>query len=258
MPGEQGVAARGAVGGVPGPGLDFPGAGRGLEDVTALMREVNAIRDQLLKEQTGRKKKKKKKKKKTGHRRGSSSSSSKDSDARERERSRQRRHSSSSSSSTEEKFMVWTAGRGRKVTVDMETRVEQEKFKTRSDLIAFASKHPGALSAHFLNLVHQKLNQGRIHHSTDLHKVNVSQWATQFAGLSEVRDQREAQTLAAAMDRINRNQLAEAMDLIAQRLISIQKAKASKGSSWEKSEALELIAPQGNVAAASSMLRLAA
>eukprot|EP00973_Karenia_brevis_P012307 1671481-Karenia_brevis.AAC.1 len=65
-----------------------------------------------------------------------------------------------------------------------------------------------------------------------------------YAGLTEIRHMREVQNLALAMDHINRAELKQAMDVLAQRVITIQAAKR-KGGSWEKAEGLELLPPSG-------------
>ena len=89
---------------------------------------------------------------------------------------------------------------------------------------------------------------------SDLMKVNVAQWASQNAGLSDIRDIREVATLSHAMDAINRREAAMAMDILAQRILAIQLAKR-KGGSWEKAEAVELI-PDSSGLSASPMLSI--
>ena len=59
-------------------------------------------------------------------------------------------------------------------------------------------------------------------------------------GLTELRDKREALTLATIMDHINKDSLSEACDIIASRLLALQEAK-SKGGTWEKAATKELI-----------------
>lgn len=58
--------------------------------------------------------------------------------------------------------------------------------------------------------------------------------------MREMRDQREIQTLDAIIDALNGAQYARAVDLCAQRIKSVQRAKGDKGS-WEKSSLLELL-----------------
>eukprot|EP00974_Lingulodinium_polyedra_P068884 6670192-Lingulodinium_polyedra.AAC.1 len=65
-------------------------------------------------------------------------------------------------------------------------------------------------------------------------------WAQQFSGVSELRDQREVLTLCKCLDHLNRHEVPEAVDTLAQRVVSVQAAK-QKGGSWEKSELMELI-----------------
>jgi len=111
------------------------------------------------------------------------------------------------------------------------------------------------LSGYFLAMIHQKLSHGLVKHTSDLHRVSVSQWAAQHSGLTEVRDQREVATLAAAMDAVNSRCLEDVMDIMAQRILAIQQAK-KKGGSWEKAEAIELVTGMGTGATASGLLRL--
>ena len=61
----------------------------------------------------------------------------------------------------------------------------------------------------------------------------MTTWAQAHSGLTELRDQREVQTLALVMDLINAQDLATAMDVLAQRIIAIQQAKAKGGSCTE-------------------------
>ena len=62
--------------------------------------------------------------------------------------------------------------------------------------------------------------------------------------MTELRDQREALTLSAIMDAINRRELATAADILVSRLVALQFAKR-KGGSWEKAAKLELIPEPG-------------
>ena len=122
--------------------------------------------------------------------------------------------------------------------------LEQEKFKSRTDLLAFSMRHPGALTAHFLNVVHRRLSRGVPQKYKDLSQVSVAQWAEKYSDLTEVRDQREVMTLAEALDRLNRNDVEACADIICQRIQAIRQAK-KKGGSWEKAESLELITGGG-------------
>ena len=176
-----------------------------------------------------KKKKKDKSKKSKKKKRGSSSSSS------------GRSRSGSSSSSASEDFLRWRQeGKTKRVKPEELRRLEAQRFKARGELLTFAAKHPGALSAYFLSMVHQKLLHGSVTKTSQLRKVNVSQWAAGSTGLTETRDLREVATLSYIMDMINVGDLETAMDVIAQRIMAIQKAK-SAGSNWKKAEALELV-----------------
>ena len=121
--------------------------------------------------------------------------------------------------------------------------------------MAFAERHPGALAAHFLNGVGLRLGMGPAMREKDLHKPSVTAWAQQFSGVSEVRDQREILTIARTLDYVNRQEIGQALDVLVQRIVSIQSAKM-KGGSWEKSEQLELIPTGGNCLAAPGVLSI--
>lgn len=51
---------------------------------------------------------------------------------------------------------------------------------------------------------------------------------------------KEAVTLSEIMDSINRREIAQALDILSQRILAIQAAK-TKGGSSEKAEAIELV-----------------
>ena len=60
------------------------------------------------------------------------------------------------------------------------------------------------------------------------------------------------------MDHISAKKLAAAMDIIAQRITAIQRAK-QKGGSWEKAQLIELVQPPGgNTPLPSGLQRLSA
>ena len=52
------------------------------------------------------------------------------------------------------------------------------------------------------------------------------------AARARVRDLREAQTIGLAMDHINRHEIAQAMDMLCQRLLALQMAKGKTGGTW--------------------------
>ena len=133
----------------------------------------------------------------------------------------------------------------------MERKLETQKFRARGDLMAFAAKHPGALSGYFLAMVHRRLSQGRLTHTRQLRDVSVTAWAQQHSGVTEVRDNKEILTLALVLDLVNGNDLEAALDVLAQRILAVQRAK-QKGGSWEKAAGLFLL-PQ-NVSNNQSMV----
>ena len=220
-----------------------------------LALELDRIRTQLRGMRGDKEKDKKKQKEKGKHRkhdkkskssrgrRDSSSSGSssrsrghKKSGARSRHKKKKKRHGSSSSGSSsssgttdseEGRMIKWRAkGRSRDVDPAELRNLETRKFKARGELLSFAAQHPGALSGFFLGLVHQKLSHGLVRRTGDLRKVSCAQWATQYTGLTEVRDLREVQTLAAVMDLINMADLETAMDTLDHRIVAIQSRSA--------------------------------
>lgn len=74
--------------------------------------------------------------------------------------------------------------------------------------------------------------------SGQLREPSVTAWAHQFSGLTEIRDIKEVVTLSEVLDAVNRREIAQAMDIVCQRILAIQAAK-TKGGSWEKAEAIE-------------------
>ena len=122
-------------------------------------------------------------------------------------------------------------------------KVDTEKFKNnRALLMTYAAKHPGALTAHFLSMLRQRVKgpMGVIRKTSDLRDVSAVTWM-QAGGsnLSELRDVREATALCCILDSINRNELSMALDVLT-RMHAVMTAK-TKGGTWEKAARLELI-----------------
>lgn len=208
-------------------------------------------RDKKKSKKSEKKDKKSRGKKKKKKRKSSDTSSSSSSTSRSRSRS------SSSSGSSSKRPLKWKEkGRDRKVTYDDLTHVDQLKLKKKGDLLGFAAKHPGALTAHFLASVYARLSKGTIHRSSQLREASVSAWAHQHSGLTEPRDMKEVLTLAEVLDHVNRREIARALDIIVQRIVAIQTAR-QKGGTWEKAENLELVNNQRTLAS-SGMLALTA
>ena len=153
--------------------------------------------------------------------------------------------------------MKWKhRGKDRTVSPRKLHAIAKEPFKRRCDLLAFASKHPGALTASFLSGLHLAMMKGQVNRTKQLREVNVAAWVNKGCGLSEVRDIREATTIAAAMDKIQQRDLEGAMDILCQRILALQAAKAKNGS-WDKAEKLELIGGSGTSMGSAAMLQLA-
>jgi len=148
-------------------------------------------------------------------------------------------------------------GKDRAVSAAEQMKLEQVKFKKKGDLLTFAAKHPGALSGFFLAGVYAKLSKGlMLTRSKQLRAASVAAWVDR-AGLTGVRDVREVLTLGYVMDCISKKELAQAMDILAQRILAIQSAKR-KGGTWERAEMLELTPTSGAAMAPGGMLQLTA
>ena len=259
--------------------LGFPGDGgigrdqMSLDDMRASIRAIR--RDLKQNDRDSRKKKKKddlsrspkkdkkkkdkkalREKKKKKHRKGSGSSGSSSSST---TTSRSSSSSSSSSSTVSGRYVRWRPnGPNRKIKFEELSRFATRKFRDQSEVVAFAASHPGALSGFFFSVsCYRRAHQGLMTKTRDLRHQSVVTWVANHSGLTETRDRREALTLAMAMDAINSKQLAYAMDVLSQRIQSIQAAKTKNGS-WEKSQRIELAVEPGAIASSSGMLRLMA
>ncbi|CAL1171994.1 unnamed protein product [Cladocopium goreaui] len=176
-----------------------PPAVRDSMELQKLAEVVNSLRSEI--EEGKSKKKKGKKRRNKGRKRSSSSNSS----------------SSSSRSSSSSSFVKWKMnGKSRKVSAVSMGKVDTKKFKKRSDLLIFAAKHPGALTANFINALRQKLMKGGIVRTSQLRDIEMTEFVTTgAAGLKEVRDRREALTILQSMDYINQGEVEKAMDVLA-------------------------------------------
>lgn len=259
-PGGAGVVAGGALP-AGGAGLGLGGgeaaaaasSNAELKALEAAVQQLQAMAlspTQTPKHSSKKKKKKKSKKDRKDKKRKKSSSSSGSSSS-----SRSRSRSSSSSSGKKSKPLRWNdQGKDRRVAQADLSHVDMLKWKKRGDLIAFAHRHPGALTAHFLASVYSRLSKGTVTRSAQLREASVTSWAHQFSGLSEIRDVKEVLTLAEVLDAVNRKEIAQAMDILCQRILAVQAAK-QKGGSWERAEAIELVDNRKTLAS-SSMLAL--
>lgn len=141
------------------------------------------------------------------------------------------------------------------ISADRLHALERQKFKKRGDLVAYAARHPGALTGYFLSACYSKLSKGMPTKRGDLTNTSLAAWASTHTGLTEMRDLREVQTLAMAMDYIKSSEVERAMDVLSQRVMAIQAAK-KKGGNWERAEALELLPGTGSGLVPGAMLSL--
>lgn len=58
--------------------------------------------------------------------------------------------------------------------------------------------------------------------SKQLRNPSVRQWATRESGVMEIRDLHEIATLAAILDHVNMAEVEQALDILRQRILSIQ------------------------------------
>ena len=124
-----------------------------------------------------------------------------------------------------------------------DSRMDYEKFKTAAMLRSFHVKYPGALAAHFLHQVQQRMRgaSGVASNVKQLKDISMVDFIGHgHSGLTEVRDVREAQTIAQVIDLLNRQLPERAVDVLVMRLQAVMKAK-SKGGTWEKAMKMELI-----------------
>ena len=124
----------------------------------------------------------------------------------------------------------------------MIARGESLRFKRRSDLVNFSSRHSGALAAHLMSQVRSRMSSGVVQDYKELYRTDVGAWAQRdgLAGLKETRDQREVQLLSRALTLLNQQKWAEAADLLSQRIREVGFAK-KQGGTWEKAELLSLM-----------------
>lgn len=223
-------------------------------ELKRLAEVVNSLKSELDGSKGSKKKKKDKKKK-------SKKSRSRSSDHKKR-KSKKRSSSSTSSSSSgrsssSSSFVKWKMeGRSKDVTAVSMGKVDAKKFKKRADLLIFAAKHPGALTANFINALRQKLMRGGILRTSQLRDIEMTEFITTgAAGLKEVRDRREALTILQAMDLVNKREVAKAMDVLSMRITALLEAKSS-GGSWDKASRKELIPEDGGSLAPSGLTGL--
>ena len=129
----------------------------------------------------------------------------------------------------------------------MMQKLDQEKWKGgRAALLAFAMKHPGALTAHFVNNCRSKLlgAVGQVRETKQLREIDLQAWVDNHSCLTETRDIREASTLAYIFNMVNRGDVSAALDALVMRLSAMQRAKR-KGGKWEAAAKVELIPETG-------------
>ena len=135
-------------------------------------------------------------------------------------------------------------------------RVDTLKFKRRADLLAFADTHPRVLGAHFLNSIRHKQGCGNMTETRELCNVAVADWVSSGNQLKEVRDVREATTLATVLDHFNSDRTSQAVDTIAMRIVAMTRAKGKDRSS-EKASRMELISVSNEALGPSGVTGLA-
>ena len=154
-----------------------------------------------------------------------------------------RRSSSNSSSSRSPRYMQWRGPKGTRQTSISRRQVERAeslRFRRRSDLVNFASRHPGALGALFLHHLRSKMSLPGARRMGDLCDADIATWAATKTELKEVWDMRKLQALSRVLMELNRNNLGKAVGAVVMRTREIKLAKSS-GGSWEKAELVSLL-----------------
>ena len=126
--------------------------------------------------------------------------------------------------------------------------MEGLRFRRRSDLLAFAGRHPGVLTCHMMTQIRARLLHGPPADMRDLYRVDAGLWAATAAGLKEVRDQREVAAESKALTYLAQGKHTEAADLLVQRIREVLLAKRA-GGSWDKGELVSLL-PSGQASSA--------
>ena len=118
--------------------------------------------------------------------------------------------------------------------------MNQLRFKRRSDLQNFARKYPGALAAHLLIQIRERMGSGMTERSRDLYRADPTAWAAKDGGLKDPRDVKEFAWLTQLLLLLNQRRMERVADLLAMRIRELRFAK-SAGNSWEKAEVLSLV-----------------
>lgn len=181
-----------------------------------------------------KKKTEKKQKKERKHRRGRSGNSS-PYDSKGRRRSRRGRPASNSSSSDSQsrsrsrdgvRYVRWKDGarKGHDIDPAAIPKIDQMEAQRPADLKAFAIKHRGALTAHFLAMVRQRLMGGYPTTTGELRQVDAVTWVERVSGITDPIAKREASTPCHVLDNVNRRDAPRALDILSMRLWAIQLA----------------------------------
>ena len=94
------------------------------------------------------------------------------------------------------KFLAWEPkATNRNLSPTTERRLDTAKFKTKSDLLACAAAHPGALTTSFLRQCVGKTSGGRVSLSKQLAMMSAVAWQERHTNLKGLRDQKEVLTL---------------------------------------------------------------
>ena len=231
-----------------GPG-GHVGDAAGVDELGALRAAVEALEGEK-RDKKGKKDKKKDKDKKKGK------DKKREKKKKKRRKGRHSRSSSSGSTSTSSRsstesssssFIRWKEkGTNKRVRPGAFAKLDQEKYKNRAVFLAFCARHPGAMTAHFLNTIRMRMRgaAGMVTSTKQLRDVSLAEWIKE-SGVTDVRDQREPVTLATIIDHVSRKDLARACDTLVMQVQAIVKAKG-KGGSWDKAAKAELIPEVGH------------
>ena len=114
------------------------------------------------------------------------------------------------------------------------------RFKRRSDLLKFHYERPGALAAHFLMQVRQRMGRAPPKDSGELVHTDVAGWVSLHSERKDVRDQKEVAFLGRVLQDMAMDRLPQLADVVAMRIREIRAAK-KEGGTWEKANVVSLL-----------------
>lgn len=252
----DGGAGGGDIGGI---GFGPPPAGMSMESMLDLMIAMKAdlTRSRSSSRSEKKMKKKKKRKNKTSSARGRSSSrGSNDNGKKKRSRSSNSSSTTSSSCQRSRSPAKWTyKGKNKSTPINRRSFLENERWKRRRDLLQFAMRRPGAMTAHFVCSICKKLSKPTPSETKHLISTSAVAWAKRHSGLVEIADQREALSLCTLLDHLDQREVERCADVLVQRIQEIVRAK-TKGGNWGTAETFFLLPSSAAGLASANLIAL--